>query len=147
MRHATPDERIAALRTLRNENRDQATSPNIEQGGWSVGERTLNRLGVRLSRAFGGSRPASGLPSSRPVSHVPTPAAETPAISTAEAPVSSELPTSTTTEAPASTELPPASTAEAHASSELLASITTEAPVSTTTEEAHAPQIETQRQD
>ncbi len=73
MRHATPDERIEALRRLRNENRDRATNANVEEGGWSVGERTLNRIGARLSRAFGGSRPASGVsaPASRPVSQAP----------------------------------------------------------------------------
>ena len=73
MRHATPDERIEALRRLRNENRDRATNANVEEGGLSVGERTLNRIGARLSRAFGGSRPASGVsaPGSRPVSQVP----------------------------------------------------------------------------
>ena len=73
MRHATPDERIEALRRLRNENRDRATNANVEEGGWSVGERTLNRIGARLSRAFGGSRPASGISAtgSRPVSQVP----------------------------------------------------------------------------
>ena len=87
MRHATPDERIEALRRLRNENRDRATNGNIEEGGWSVGERTLNRISARLGRAFGGARPASGIsvPASRPVSQAlaasattegPSPAAE-----------------------------------------------------------------------
>ena len=73
MRHATPDERIEALRRLRNEDRDRATNDNIEEGGLSVGERTLNRISARLGRAFGGARPASGVsaPTSRPVSQVP----------------------------------------------------------------------------
>ena len=80
MRHATPDERIEALRALRNENRNGgATNANVEEGGWSVGERTLNRIGARLSRAFGGSRPASSVsaPGSRPVSQVPAASAAT----------------------------------------------------------------------
>ena len=73
MRHATPDERIEALRRLRNEDRHRAAEVNIEEAGQSVGERTLNRIGARLSRAFGGSRPASGIsgPTSRPVSQAP----------------------------------------------------------------------------
>ena len=79
MRHATPDERIEALRRLRNENRDGDTNANVDEGGRSVGERTLNRIGARLSRAFGGSRPASGVsaPGSRPVSQVPAASAPT----------------------------------------------------------------------
>lgn len=127
MRHATPDERIAALRTLRDENRGQATSPEIEQGNRTVGERTLNRIGVRLSRAFGGgSRPASGVPSSRPVSHVPATVAEAPATSSTGVPVSPVSPAS--------------NTAEAHTSSEIPASSTTEVPVPTLTGNPHAPQ-------
>ena len=73
MRHATADERIEALRTLRNE--DQPIPENVEQGGLNVGERTRDRARRRLSRAFG-SRPASGVHSSRPTSQVPAAAAE-----------------------------------------------------------------------
>lgn len=83
MRHATADERIEALRRLRQEN--QATNENIEQGGWIVGERTMNRARARLSRAFG-SRPSSGLHASRPTSQVPAAAAPT----SAEAPITAE---------------------------------------------------------
>lgn len=72
MRHATADERIEALRRLREEN--QATNENIDQGGWIVGERTMNRARARLSRAFG-SRPASGSHESQPTSQVPAAAA------------------------------------------------------------------------
>ena len=84
MRHATADERIEALRRLRDEN--QATDESVDQGGRNVGERTMNRARARLSRAFG-SRPASGVHNSRPTSQVPA---------AAEA--------STATEAPATTE-------------------------------------------
>ena len=98
MRHATPDERIEALRRLRNENRDRATNANVDEGGWSVGERTLNRIGARLSRAFGGSRPASGIsaPGSRPVSQVPAASATTEAPPIAEARSPTEVPTTST---------------------------------------------------
>ncbi|KAK4695200.1 hypothetical protein P7C71_g2502, partial [Lecanoromycetidae sp. Uapishka_2] len=76
MRHATPEERLAALRHLRRENPDPADDVNQEQGGWMVGERTMNRFSRRFSRAFGagnGSRPQSGVaaPISRPVSEFP----------------------------------------------------------------------------
>lgn len=76
MRHATPEERLAALRHLRSENTDIATDANQEQGGWVVGERTMNRFSRRFNRAFGGgngSRPQSGIvaTSSRPISEVP----------------------------------------------------------------------------
>ena len=84
MRHATADERIEALRRLREEN--QATNENIEQGGWIVGERTMNRARARLSRAFG-SRPSSGIHGSRPTSQVPAAAA-----TSAEAPITAETP-------------------------------------------------------
>lgn len=82
MRHATPEERLAALRDLRRENPISATDANEEQGGWVVGERTMNRFSRRFSRAFGGgngSRPQSGVvaPTSRPVSEIPMPATET----------------------------------------------------------------------
>ena len=99
MRHATPDERIEALRRLRNENRDRATNANVDEGGWSVGERTLNRIGARLSRAFGGSRPASGISAtgSRPVSQVPAASATTEAPSPiAEVRSPTEVPTTST---------------------------------------------------
>lgn len=73
MRHATPEERIAALRRLRSEN--EASDSFAEQGG-SVG----NTFSRRISRAFGGSRGgsrrASGVLTSRPVSEVPHNAAE-----------------------------------------------------------------------
>ena len=91
MRHATADERIEALRRLREEN--QATNENIEQGGWIVGERTMNRARARLSRAFG-SRPSSGVHGSRPTSQVPAAAAS------AEAPISAEIPATTESHAP-----------------------------------------------
>ena len=106
MRHATPDERIEALRRLRNENRDRATNDNIEEGGWSVGERTLNRISARLGRAFGGARPASGVsaPASRPVSQVPAASATTGAPSpAAEAHPSPERNVTTTQSPPAAT--------------------------------------------
>ena len=54
MRHATPEERLAALRDLRSVDRDPATDANQEQGGWMVGERTMGRFSRRFSRAFGG---------------------------------------------------------------------------------------------
>ena len=84
MRHATADERIEALRTLREEN--QATNENAEQGGRIVGERPMNRARARLSRAFG-SRPASGVHGSRPTSQVPAHA-----VASAEAPTGAEIP-------------------------------------------------------
>lgn len=88
MRHATADERIEALRRLRDEN--QATNENVDQGGWIVGERTMNRARARLSRAFG-SRPASGVHGSRPTSQVPAAAAASAeATSTAETPATAE---------------------------------------------------------
>jgi len=59
MRHATPEERIAALRRLRREN--QTSDVFAEQGG-----RTGNRFSRRFSHALGGSRPVS-----RPISEVP----------------------------------------------------------------------------
>ena len=104
MRHATADERIEALRRLRDE--DQSTTENVEQGGRIVGERTMNRARARLSRAFG-SRPASGLHGSRPTSQIPP--AATPA--SAEAPATAETPTAAEAathapEAAASTESP-----------------------------------------
>ena len=88
MRHATADERIEALRTLREQN--QAINENAEQGGRNVGDRPMNRARARLSRAFG-SRPASGVHGSRPTSQVPahaTASVETPA--DAEAPATAE---------------------------------------------------------
>lgn len=87
MRHATADERIDALRRLREEN--QATNDNADQGGWIVGERTMNRARARLSRAFG-SRPASGIYGSRPTSQVPAAAASAEAPTTAEFPATAE---------------------------------------------------------
>ena len=114
MRHATPDERIEALRRLRNENRDRATNENVEEGGWSVGERTLNRISARLGRAFGGTRPGSGVsaPASRPVSQVPaasaTMEAPSPAAEAHPPPernvTTTQLPPTTTTEAVAEPE-------------------------------------------
>ncbi|CAF9928946.1 MAG: hypothetical protein ALECFALPRED_004177 [Alectoria fallacina] len=92
MRHATADERIEALRRLREEN--QATNENVDQGGWIVGERTMNRARARLSRAFG-SRPASGIHVSRPTSQVP--AATAPS---AEAPNNAEIPATAEAHAP-----------------------------------------------
>lgn len=83
MRHATADERIEALRRLRDEN--EATTENVDQGTSNVG--TMNRARARLSRAFG-SRPASGVPASRPTSQLP-PAAEAP--TTAEIPATAEV--------------------------------------------------------
>ena len=69
MRHATPEERIEALRRLRAEN--QASDSTAEQGG-----RRGSRFSRRISRAFGGSRPHSGILNSRPVSEIPPQAAE-----------------------------------------------------------------------
>ena len=105
MRHATPDERIEALRRLRNENRDRATNENIEEGGWSVGERTLNRISARLGRAFGGARPASGIsaPASRPVSQAPAASATTEGPSVVEAHPPTELNVTTMQSPPATT--------------------------------------------
>lgn len=94
MRHATADERIDALRRLREET--QATNDNIDQGGWIVGERTMNRARARLSRTFG-SRPASGVHGSRPTSQVPPAAAASAGVPAAEAPATAEA---ATTEAP-----------------------------------------------
>lgn len=102
MRHATADERIEALRRLRDEN--HATNENVEQGGWIVGERTMNRARARLSRAFG-SRPASGIHDSRPTSQV-VPSA---AAASAAAPASADIPVTAgarTAEAAATTEAP-----------------------------------------
>lgn len=100
MRHATPNERIEALRRLRSEN--QTTNENVDQAASNVGERTtMNRARARLSRAFG-SRPASGVHSSRPTSQIP-PAA-------AEAPTTTETPATTAggaSEAPAPIEATP----------------------------------------
>lgn len=109
MRHATADERIEALRRLREEN--QATNENVDQGGWIVGERTMNRARARLSRAFG-SRPASGVHGSRPTSQVPAGAAAAPdeASSAAEALTTEEArapEVAATTEAPAPIEATP----------------------------------------
>lgn len=109
MRHATADERIEALRRLRDEN--HATNENVDQGGWIVGERTMNRARARLSRAFG-SRPASGIHNSRPTSQVvPTAAAASVvAPATAETPATAEARTAevaATTEVPAPIETTP----------------------------------------
>ena len=101
MRHATADERIEALRTLREQN--QATTENAEQGGRNVGDRPMNRARARLSRAFG-SRPASGVHGSRPTSQVPAHAAPS-----AEAPTGAETPATAEERAPevaAATETP-----------------------------------------
>ena len=135
MRHATPDERIEALRRLRNENRDRATNANVEEGGWSVGERTLNRIGARLSRqfgisrAFGGSRPASGIsaPGSRPVSEAPA------ASAAMEAPSPVAEVRSPTEEVPTTSPI-----AEAHPPPEQHVT-TIESPAAITTEEAAEP--------
>lgn len=102
MRHATADERIEALRRLREEN--QATNETVDQGGRIVGERTMNRARARLSRAFG-SRPVSGIAASRPTSQVPAAAdaAFTEASTTAEVPTTAEVrepQVAATTEAP-----------------------------------------------
>ena len=69
MRQATPQERLEALRVLRNEGMTGADPP--EQG-----QRTPNRFSRRLSRALG-SRPTSGVPSSRPTSEIPPGATDT----------------------------------------------------------------------
>lgn len=87
MRHATADERIEALRRLREE--DQATNENADHGGWIVGERTMNRARARLSRAFG-SRPASGVHGSRPTSQIPAAAISAEAPPIVEAPAAAE---------------------------------------------------------
>ena len=108
MRHATADERIEVLRRLREEN--QTTVENADQGGRVGGERTMHRARARLTRAFG-SRPASGVYSSRPTSQVPAAAAS------AEHPVTMETPSSAearphevavATEAPTAIETAPA---------------------------------------
>ena len=78
MRHATPQERLEALRTLRNER-----SSNIDDG-------TRNRFSRRFSRAL--SRPTSEVPS-RPVSGVP-PSALEPLASMAETSPTQERPRS-----------------------------------------------------
>ena len=101
MRHATADERIEALRTLREEN--QATNETAEQGGRIAGDRPMNRARARLSRAFG-SRPASGVHGSRPTSQVQAHAAIS-----AEVPTGTEIPTTAEERAPeiaAATEAP-----------------------------------------
>ena len=135
MRHATPDERIEALRRLRNENRNRATDANVEEGGWSVGERTLNRIGARISRPFGfsralgGSRPASGVsaPESRPVSQAPA------ASATMEAPSPIAEGRSRTEEVPTTSAI-----AEAHPPPEPHVT-NLEPPAATTTEAAAEP--------
>lgn len=66
MRHATPDERIEALRRLRNE---QLAN---EQ---DAGNMPMNRFSRRFSRAFG-SRPTSVALGSRPVSGIASTAEE-----------------------------------------------------------------------
>ena len=107
MRHATADERIEALRRLREEN--QATNENVDQGGWIVGERTMNRARARLSRAFG-SRPASGVHGSRPTSQVPAAAASVEDPTTAETRATAEAharEVAAATEAPAPIETTP----------------------------------------
>lgn len=112
MRHATADERIDALRRLREEN--QATNENVDQGGWIVGERTMNRARARLSRAFG-SRPASGVHGSRPTSQVPAAAAASAeAVTVAETPATAEAhapEVAATTEVPAPIEATPSPSA------------------------------------
>ena len=92
MRHATADERIEALRTLREQN--QATNENADQGGRTVGDRPMNRARARLSRAFG-SRPASGVHGSRPSSQVPAHAA-----ASADTPTGAETPATAEERAP-----------------------------------------------
>ncbi|KAL6718501.1 hypothetical protein ACLMJK_004593 [Lecanora helva] len=68
MRHATPEERLEALRRLRREN--QASDSFAEQGGSGMG----SRFSRRVSRAFGGSsrgsRRASEVMTSRPMSEI-----------------------------------------------------------------------------
>ena len=68
MRHATPEERIAALRRLRSENlsNDSTAEPSGS---------TMNRFSRRVSRVLGGSRPHSGVQSRRD-SEVPAEAVE-----------------------------------------------------------------------
>ena len=73
MRHATPEERIAALRRLRHEN--QASDPTTEQGG-RVGSSFSRRISRVLGGSHAGSRRASGILNSRPVSEIPHVAAE-----------------------------------------------------------------------
>ena len=68
MRHATPEERIAALRRLRSEN--EASDSTAEQGG-RVGSSFSRRLSRVLGGSHGGSRRASGILNSRPVSEIP----------------------------------------------------------------------------
>ncbi|KAL9100428.1 MAG: hypothetical protein Q9163_004193 [Psora crenata] len=68
MRHATPEERIEALRTLRSEG--MTGIERQEQGGQAGVDRAINRLSRRFGRALG-SRPVSAMTSSRPVSDVP----------------------------------------------------------------------------
>ncbi|KAG8529976.1 uncharacterized protein KY384_005458 [Bacidia gigantensis] len=72
MRQATPQERLEALRTLRNEGQLESEAPErrLQPGG----DGAMNRFSRRLSRALG-SRPASGI-QSRPVSEVPMPASD-----------------------------------------------------------------------
>ncbi|KAL9123797.1 MAG: hypothetical protein Q9217_006811 [Psora testacea] len=90
MRHATPQERIEALRTLRSEG--LTGNERQEHEGHVGGDRAINRISRRFGRALG-SRPPSSVPTSRPVSEVP-PAAMEPQTS----PVA-EVPTTTQTEA------------------------------------------------
>ena len=102
MRHASAEQRIEALRTLRNE--DQPSNENVDQGDLNVRERTRDRARQRLSRAFG-SRPASGVHGSRPTSQVPPPAE---AATTPEVPAAAEAGASG---APAPTEATPSASA------------------------------------
>lgn len=75
MREATPEERLNALRRLREEG---MINPE------TTGERSRRRFSHRWSRAFG-SRPTSTVIPSRPVSEVPGVVAEPPATSEQEA--------------------------------------------------------------
>ena len=68
MRHATPEERIAALRRLRSEN--EASESTAEQGV-RAGSSFSRRLSRVLGGSHGGSRRVSGTLSSRPVSEIP----------------------------------------------------------------------------
>ena len=88
MRHATPQERIEALRTLRSEG--MAGVERQEQGDQTGNDRTMRRLSRRFNRALGSSRPTSSTPPSRPVSDVPHAALEPQTSTVAEAPPSQE---------------------------------------------------------
>ena len=82
MRHATPQERIEALRTLRNEG--MTGFDRSDQG-----QRTSNRFSRRFSRALG-SRPTSAVSTSRPVSEIPPGALDMASSTVVEVPSNTE---------------------------------------------------------